>query len=255
MNLTSRPAAGAPAANQYGVFTVHYATPKQVAFLKRLMAERDTSGVADVAELRAQVAAGRVNKKAASAAIEVLLSAPVAVAAPAAPTPVAYPASDKQVALIAKLAAEKDTSGLTPFSTGVLDTVISGGVVSKRDASALIDYLFACPRRMTAQGTVAARVEGAPVEGMHYIDGQVVKVQRAVHGSGNLYAKVLDVETSKFEYAPGMVSRTSEATLMTKEQAKEFGRLYGMCAKCAATLTDEESIERGYGPVCAKSFR
>ena len=254
MQITERPTAGAPAANQYGVFQVHYASPKQVAFIKRLLAERDTAGIPDVAELRAQVERGQVNKKAASAAIELLLAAPVK--APAAPVPApanVRPASDKQVALIKRLAAEKDTSELTPFSAAFLDLVLHDGVIGIRDASSLIDLLFAAPRRVTVQDT-AISASGGPVEGMHFIDGQVIKVQRAVHGSGNLYAKVLNVETERFEYAPGAVNRTSEETLMTKAQASEFGRLYGMCAACAATLTDEFSIERGYGPVCAKRF-
>ncbi len=38
---------------------------------------------------------------------------------------------------------------------------------------------------------------------------------------------------------------------MTLEQAQEFGKLYGVCCRCAADLTDEDSIARGMGPVCA----
>jgi hypothetical protein len=48
--------------------------------------------------------------------------------------------------------------------------------------------------------------------------------------------------------------KLSDETLMTLEDAKEFGRLYGMCCQCGATLTDEKSIEAGIGPVCAGKF-
>jgi hypothetical protein len=41
---------------------------------------------------------------------------------------------------------------------------------------------------------------------------------------------------------------------MSLEEAKAFGRLYGVCVRCGATLTDEQSIEAGIGPVCAGRF-
>ena len=82
--------------------------------------------------------------------------------------------------------------------------------------------------------------------------GMVVKVQLAVHGSGNLYAKRLNTETGKFEYQPGLINLVRErGTRLTVERARELGQLYGMCIRCGATLTDEDSIERGMGPVCA----
>lgn len=42
-----------------------------------------------------------------------------------------------------------------------------------------------------------------------------------------------------------------ESERLTLEQAQEFGRLYGVCGICGATLTDETSIAAGIGPVCA----
>ena len=89
-------------------------------------------------------------------------------------------------------------------------------------------------------------------EGIHYLNGQVHKVQRAIYGSGNLYAKVLNVVTQKFEYAPGAIKSLSEDTVMTIEDGRKFGQLYGVCARCGRTLTDEESIKRGLGPHCAR---
>lgn len=37
-------------------------------------------------------------------------------------------------------------------------------------------------------------------------------------------------------------------------KAAEFGRLTGHCCFCNAALTDDRSIDVGYGPVCAKNF-
>lgn len=85
-------------------------------------------------------------------------------------------------------------------------------------------------------------------------DGTILKVQIAHHGSGNLYAKQLFInpETKKatFRYAAGALRELTPEMRMTLEQAKAFGRLYGVCCKCGAILTDEQSIADGIGPIC-----
>ncbi len=107
-------------------------------------------------------------------------------------------------------------------------------------------------------------------DGMYRMDGTIYKVQHAVHGSGNQYAKELirteAVEASAgsfqygpieakpagftFAYAQGAVSKLRPEHRMTLEEAKAFGALYGVCCVCGATLTDEKSIANGIGPVC-----
>lgn len=87
-------------------------------------------------------------------------------------------------------------------------------------------------------------------DGMYQRHGVIYKVQKAVHGSGNLYAKRLDVDTKSFVYAPGELRNLTSADRMTLEAAKEFGNLYGICCRCAAPLTDEQSIADGIGPIC-----
>jgi hypothetical protein len=114
------------------------------------------------------------------------------------------------------------------------------------------EHIGECPAAPKA--TATAEAEEAP-EGMHRLaDGTIYKVQIAHHGSGRPYAKRLVVHgagEATFEYAQGAVRQLSTATLMTLEEAKEFGALYGVCCRCAATLTDEGSIAAGIGPVCA----
>lgn len=84
---------------------------------------------------------------------------------------------------------------------------------------------------------------------------RIVKVQHAVHGSGNQYAKELNVGTGKFEYVAGLISKVrAEGTNLSLERARELGQLYGICVRCGATLTDEDSIAAGIGPVCATKF-
>lgn len=109
----------------------------------------------------------------------------------------------------------------------------------------------------------ARREKTRAAEGMYRKSGTIYKVQKAVHGSGQLYAKRL-VETLtvdrkgnrkwRFEYAPGFVFELRPEHALTLDQAKEFGALYGSCCVCGKTLTDENSIAAGIGPVCASKF-
>jgi hypothetical protein len=80
--------------------------------------------------------------------------------------------------------------------------------------------------------------------------GDVFKVIRS--SSDRLYAKQL--VDGKFEYAPGATRRLTAADKLTLEQAKQYGQLTGTCCRCGARLTDEDSITRGIGPVCATYF-
>jgi len=101
-----------------------------------------------------------------------------------------------------------------------------------------------------------ARESSPIVEGMYRTaTGDIFKVQRAVHGSRQLYAKHLIVSEGQsrgeFEYEPGALGKLSATDRMTVEEAAEFGKLYGWCCVCGRQLTDEQSIAAGIGPVCA----
>lgn len=165
-------------------------------------------------------------------------------AAPAGPPP-----TDKQLSYL---------RSLDPAAEGRLR---EAGALTKSGVSAEIDRLKSLPPAERPKAAASAE----PPEGFHELDGKVFKVQRAVHGSGNLYAKRLMLELAAeldgdggkakldWEYVGrGPAFRSlSEETLLTLERAKELGHLYGVCCRCGATLTDETSIEAGIGPVCA----
>ena len=94
-----------------------------------------------------------------------------------------------------------------------------------------------------------------PAQDGYYVHGDTfvcVKWNRA--GTGQ-YATVWNGGTWEYD---GRESRklvadvkAGKLTLMTPDDAKRFGDLYGVCFKCSRTLTDPESIAQGYGPVCA----
>lgn len=157
------------------------------------------------------------------------------------------PATEKQIAYIWALLRDRSIEELGA-DRATAERIRRGEEVTKESASDLIITLKQAPR-VTVRHT-----EDVP-EGIHYVDGTVLKVQVAIHGSGRKYVKELNTDTGKFEYVGSRpLSRLSEDTLMKLEDAQEFGKLYGMCLKCGRTLTDEESIARGIGPICAEGW-
>lgn len=164
--------------------------------------------------------------------------------------PVPHAASPAQLGFLSTLVEERDYEGLNGnlYERAFDVATGSGKFISKAEATQLITALKGCPK---LQGPTAPTQ--AP-EGMHLLRGEVFKVQIAVHGSGRPYAKRLEKGSGEFVYDKGAIRNLSEDTLMTLEQAKEFGHLYGRCCRCGRTLTDEGSIAAGIGPVCATKF-
>lgn len=161
-------------------------------------------------------------------------------------------ATEKQISFINSLKTQRDITGIDATRALVLGRELwKIGKFDTKAASFVIDALKVAPY----QAKDASPVE-VP-EGMHRLaDGTIYKVQVAVHGSGRLYAKRLQQFQGgwQFNRAPGAMRLLSPATKMSLEQAKEFGALYGTCCSCGRTLTDENSIAAGIGPVCAKRF-
>lgn len=157
------------------------------------------------------------------------------------------PATEKQVAFIGRLREER----------GLPATAMGLGHLDRKTASSMIETLLAMPKPAPTQASQPTPPKA--VEGMHKVGDEIFKVQKAVHGSGHLYAKRLVAgegygSKARFEYAPGALKVLSAETLMTLEEAKAWGALYGTCCVCGRTLTDEKSIEAGIGPICAQKF-
>lgn len=177
--------------------------------------------------------------------------------------------TESQVNFIKRLQDERIPDEGAAAGLEALRTLWKKQKATRQGASLVIDFLLSCPVR-----EVAPVIEEVSIEGMHRLDGQIYKVQVAVHGSGRPYAKVLMTEQvgtcggcekcdgedkcpayeSRFEYAAGIVRRLSLETRLSLDEAKEFGAVYGVCCVCSRTLTNEESIAAGIGPVCAGKF-
>ena len=218
MKLSSRPAAGAPAANQFGVFAVHNVTPAQASYLRSLLGSKDLSGLTpEEADLVARVAdelsRGLVSKKLGSSALDVLTQCPKA----AVNTPVAGPrttggASEKQVAFITKLVGERGKDGAALVQIG-LDKLGLAEVTefTTQQASFCIDHLLELPKVATV------RVDATEIEyGMYRkADGSMYRAYLGRNSGQTLCKKLVPVENPvvgakrrewEFEYA-GLATR------------------------------------------------
>lgn len=184
--------------------------------------------------------------------------------------------SDAQVAAVLKCKARDDAKATdmgawvesTPRAREALDWLNANW--ERNDFARSLRQAFARYGHLTERQLAAvlksvdrdgpARPEAAErppaVEGIYKVGDDIYKVQKAVHGSGRLYAKHLVEAEGKgtWEYAPGKVNTLSADDLMPLEEAAAFGRLYGWCIVCGRTLTDETSIAAGIGPVCRGRF-
>lgn len=78
----------------------------------------------------------------------------------------------------------------------------------------------------------------------------------AASGDTRSYEIPLDgsapIGSLSWEYAGSAAKAGVKASWkVTREEAEKFGRLYGVCIRCHRDLTKEESIDRAMGPVCA----
>ena len=228
------------------------ASEAQLGFIAKLAAERETDKIGTFpARTLAEIQAGHpVSKTRASSLITALKNAQIRTDAEVQAGP---RASAPQIALIRQLVQEQGRTLLADPAG-----------LSKADASEMITLLMKA--RDTAPEVRTETPAAQVTEGMYRTpDGEIYKVQVAVHGSGRLYAKRLQeldeprelkkgTRTHDFVYEAGALQKLTPEMKMTLEQAKEWGALYGTCCRCGLTLTDEKSIEAGIGPVCGDKF-
>lgn len=183
----------------------------------------------------------------------VVVDYPISVPAPEAKM---YPASDKQRAFITRLAQERHYAdpGMTREnqpSLGVIEDVLAGLPVSKKQASNTITYLQGCAKRDVVATVTAS---GAVTEVGMYRKGEDLYRVYPARSGGHLLCKMLagSPETGwSFTYVGTPRSAGLKASdRMTLDEAKAFGQQFGVCCVCGALLTDPTSVAAGIGPVC-----
>lgn len=160
------------------------------------------------------------------------------------------PASEKQVSFLAKLQAERGLEVSTPAS------------LTSREASAQIDALLKMPK--PARTTTTTREPLPEVhEGRYALDfgtdhdgvNQIrfYKVDRPTQGrwAGYTFVKRL-VSDEEVRISFGETKDVLTRIAGHEQEAMElFGRETATCGHCGRRLTNDESRERGIGPVCA----
>lgn len=189
-----------------------------------------------------------------------------------------YPAplaSDKQVKYLTDLIRTKEIPEHFQGRVADMTARLAKREVAKREASQFIEALvkLASKPQDTPSAPGQAKEQKAPevkVDGIyrHPESGEWIKVQwNKAGGDGQrLYAKRLVVETSaerdgngvivrpadiRWQYVPGLVAEIKPEWKATGADAAKFGALYGRCQQCRRALTDETSIARAMGPICA----
>lgn len=166
---------------------------------------------------------------------------------------------------VADLAAWLKTQTWSDFAQSLAGQYESKGSLSEKQIASGMKMRATMAAKAEAKKIAAMAeaakpaAEKATEAGMYKVGETIFKVQKAVHGSGHLYAKRLlppkfHGAKARFVHAPGVFKTLTVADKMTLEEAKTFGALYGTCVVCGRTLTDEKSIAANIGPVCAKTF-
>lgn len=153
------------------------------------------------------------------------------------------PATDKQIAFLIKLLAEKIED---PAKS--LDAIkwINEHKLSKATASAKISEYMAMPSVRTAFSSTSELDEG-----MYKLGEEIFKVYRTQ--AGHLATKQLTEDGFEYTGRKPLHTLTAEHR-MTLDEAKAYGKVTGTCCNCGRLLTNEESIDAGIGPICAGKF-
>lgn len=148
---------------------------------------------------------------------------------------------------------------LNDFTSSLLAQYARKGTLSDKQVAAMMRGMNKAPREDKPKDVIVTE------PGVYERD-DVVYVVKFTKDKQRLYAKrirelnstrlteagtIVDIE---FDYAPGAVYRLRPEDKMSLERAKEYTIRYGRCIVCGRNLKKAESVERGIGPVCIKSF-
>lgn len=169
-----------------------------------------------------------------------------------------YRATDKQLAFIGRLSDERVLGSIEEAM------IERAPRYDKRQASALINMLLACPKKQpvfaSATSVSPDRLD-AEVEEGYYVEGkgETAQVFHVTWNRPHTRKYVLRLNTEpkakRWEYLrdtdPSELAGLPKLSLL---EAAKFGKRTGRCAVCGRTLSTNESMARGIGPVCAEKL-
>lgn len=222
---------------------VRTVSPKQVALIKRLMVERDTT---NLVRLPGSEDVENMSLRGARDLIDRLFACPEKPRAEGAPTE--RMATPKQLEWLVKM-ANKEAEGTVAETR---QAAIDDKPVTFAAATAALDVLFKAPYRKVAvdDGNVTLTL------GLYrHPDGRYVRVQKARTGN-HYYGKVLDRENGDaWNYTPGSLVGLKPEHKMSIEDVNALSLELGSCGVCGRTLTATVDgvgpSARVIGPICA----
>lgn len=247
---------------------VKQATDRQVAFISRLMDERDlfasakwcdaVNGMSSeeydehVAHFKS-VLVPELTSQQASAWIDALLALPLKD-----PAANVGGATEKQVSFIERLLSERDLGETYESYPEVVEMLKQNKQLTRETASGFIETLLSLPAKSTGSAPASADSQYEIPAGRYAAereDGVLAfyRLDRPTEGRWAGYA-FLSVQASD-ELHPIKGHAAKEAILSKIAEdpagaARRYGQEIGSCAICGRTLTDETSREYGIGPVC-----
>ena len=231
-NTTTHRKGGSKGANGYGEYTVRNASPKQIAFIEKLLATKNHNyNNLNLAELNVQ-GAGEI--------INALLSCDNKAG-------VVIPPTDRQVQFAQSLVTSKEGG------QGLLANVLqSRGVhelsqLSRGDVSAIINSL--------------KLVKDAPMKitevGAYLLDGTIYSIRQASESkkwSVWTYSADVNKYVRNDVVKNEVLKKVEPKDRLTLELAIKYSAQVGICVHCGRTLTLLKSVAGGMGAICAKKY-
>ena len=249
--LTARPAAGSAAHNQYGTFSVSYATEKQTNYIHSILSRKDLSSLAPgvAAQLWDQCEHNQINKTAASAIIDMLLALPDSTTST---NSLGAPATDKQKQFVRTLLAEREGNEAAEALRYMLNSARERNELTAKLMSATIEQLIAI-RPNDVPVVVPDGRYALPAEDGHFVFYKV----EAGQGKWDGYTFVVQLIGSVGDWQEARLSQGHSKSVLARIAAnvEEAARMFGIkakaCGYCASPLSNIQSRAAGYGEICA----
>ena len=231
-NTTTHRKGGSRGANGYGEYTVRNASPKQIAFIEKLLATKNHNyNNLNLAELNVQGAGEVINS---------LLSCDNKAG-------VVTPPTERQVQFAQSLVTSKEGG------QGLLANVLQAkGVhelsqLGRADVSAIINSL--------------KNVKDAPMKitevGAYLLDGTIYSIRQS-NESKKWSVWTYSAEANKYVrndvVKNEVLKKVEPKDRLTLELAIKYSAQVGICVHCGRTLTLLKSVAGGMGAICAKKY-
>lgn len=230
--------------------TVKMASDKQIAYLLKLLAERQ-GGTDDQRQMWARIEAASdhpMTSRAASDYIDALCALPRRTDAAATPAP----------ARTNRYAGRCERCGETvPAQTGTLNKVDGRWVIAHvecPEAPAVAGVDLRSMERFTSKGLVRVAVPGGDTRLKLRIkfarNGSIYVDDAAEYGEGRNYG----VQRQGQSYRGDVTDELTKIVADPQAAIVAYTELVGRCGICNRHLEDKTSVARGIGPVCAEKL-